>query len=185
LLTDDELLERVRRRDPSGVEALFRRYHAPLCDFVATLLPSHAAAEDVVQDLFYVMWTESSRWRIHTTVRAYLFAAARNRALKQLRHATTVRRVVEANWGADSDDAPGMSAPPLPPDVDLESAEAKRRLRDAIDALPERTRLAMTLRWHQEMSHAEIAEAMDISLKGVEKALSSGMVKLRAAMGPR
>jgi RNA polymerase sigma-70 factor (ECF subfamily) len=131
------------------------------------------------------MWTESSKWRIHTTVRAYLFAAARNRAFKQLRHAAAVRRVAEANWGADSDDTPGMSVPPLPPDVEVESVESRRRLSGAIDALPERTRLAITLRWHQEMSHAEIAEAMDISVKGVEKALSTGMAKLRAAMVAR
>ena len=178
--SDFELLARTQQRDVHAFEALFRRYHQPLCDFVASYLGTPAAAEDVVQDLFAELWTSSATWRVHSTLRAYLFAAARNRALKQLRKD---RRIVPVD-PSDEESTPS-SDPADSMELELESAAAIESLRHAIERLPPRTRLAITLRWGQEMSHAEIAEAMDISLKGVEKLLAVGMVRLREALRRR
>ena len=174
--TDLELLARVQQRDVAAFEALFRRYHQPLCEFIATFLGA-TGAEDVVQDLFVTLWTDSTRWRIHTTLRAYLFGAARNRALKQLR---AEHRIVDL--GEDATMGTVANVEPDARALELESAEAIARLGGAIAGLPPRTRLAVTLRWGQEMSYAEIAEAMNISMKGVEKLLAGGLAKLREAM---
>jgi RNA polymerase sigma-70 factor (ECF subfamily) len=182
LPTDLELFALAQRYDVSAFEALFRRYHQPLCDFVVAYVGVPAVAEDVVQDLFAALWTQSSSWRIHSTLRAYLFAAARNRALKHLR---TEHRIVDLGDDHSDLEREQSADPAFDVQVELESAESIRLLQGAIADLPPRTRLAVTLRWGQEMSHAEIAEAMDISMKGVEKLLSVGMTKLRSALRPR
>jgi RNA polymerase sigma-70 factor (ECF subfamily) len=174
---DIDLFARVQLGDVAAFEAIFRRYHQPLCEFVATYLGALTASEDVVQDLFTALWMDASKWRIHSTLRAYLFAAARNRALKQLRRD---RRIVDL--GDEPSDIPAAAADTTALDVELETGQAIERLGRAIASLPPRTRLAVSLRWGQEMSHAEIAEAMDISLKGVEKLLATGLSKLRESM---
>jgi RNA polymerase sigma-70 factor (ECF subfamily) len=174
---DIDLFARVQQGDVAAFEAIFRRYHQPLCEFVATYLGALTAAEDVVQDLFAALWTDASRWRIHSTLRAYLFAAARNRALKQLRRE---RRIVDL--GDEPPDIPAAADDTTALDIEMESTRVIERLRLAIASLPPRTRLAVSLRWGEEMSHAEIAEAMDISLKGVEKLLATGLAKLRESM---
>jgi RNA polymerase sigma factor (sigma-70 family) len=56
-------------------------------------------------------------------------------------------------------------------------------VRRAIDQLPTRARLAVVLRWQHQMSHAEVAAAMGISNKGVEKLLSTAKAKLRVLLG--
>ena len=48
-----------------------------------------------------------------------------------------------------------------------------------LDSLPERCRLALTLRWQRQMSYAEVAEAMEISVKTVEIYVSRGLAALR------
>jgi RNA polymerase sigma-70 factor (ECF subfamily) len=54
-------------------------------------------------------------------------------------------------------------------------------LASAFEALPERQRQVMRLRWTEELSYAEIAEAVGISVKGVEKHLSRGLAALKSA----
>jgi RNA polymerase sigma-70 factor (ECF subfamily) len=178
---DLELFARAQQHDVPAFETLFRRYHQPLCDFVDAYVRARASAEDIVQDLFVAMWTQGSGWRVQSSLRSYLFAAARNRAFKQLRAQSRITEL-------DDDVGPVESAasdPAIAAELELESAESIRALQRAIASLPPRTRLAITLRWGEEMSHAEIAESMDISLKGVEKLLNVGMARLRGAMKAR
>jgi len=61
----------------------------------------------------------------------------------------------------------------------LDEVERRNRLRAAIEALPERCRLVMQLRWEEQLSHAEIADVLGISVKGVERQLSRGLQFLR------
>ena len=49
----------------------------------------------------------------------------------------------------------------------------------AMESLPERCRLVMQLRWREQLSYAEIAEVMQISVKGVENQLARGLAALR------
>jgi len=65
----------------------------------------------------------------------------------------------------------------------LESHETESAVRQAIDLLPARTRVAFTLQWDYEMSHSEIATAMGISIKGVEKLIATAKTKLKATLG--
>ena len=61
----------------------------------------------------------------------------------------------------------------------MESSQTSRAIRAAIDALPPRTRLAFVLQQDHGMTNAQIGTAMDVSLKGVEKLLSTARAKLR------
>src|SRR2546426_4240898 len=93
---------------PSQWEAAFAAHYGALCDYVLRFVGSAETAEDVVQELFLHLWdTRGPRDAVRLT-RRYLFVAARNRALKYLRHA----RVAET-WLArvDRETAPGPDTP--------------------------------------------------------------------------
>ena len=177
---DAELLRRIAGGDVAAFETIFARYHAPLCGFVARFVASPAEAQEVVQELFLDLWTQRGRWRVTGTPRGYLYAAARNRALKRVRHERVARR-----WAAGEslDERPGGLAAPPPADTALEAEEQLGALREAVAGLPERSRLAVVLRWQEQMSHREVAEAMGISVKGVEKLLTGAMRALRRVLG--
>jgi RNA polymerase sigma factor (sigma-70 family) len=82
----------------------------------------------------------------------------------------------QAEYGRASN---GMSQAAAPADIGIERAESARALQRAIEALPARTRLALVLRWEHSLSHAAVADAMGISVKGVEKLVATAMRKLR------
>jgi len=164
--------------DDATFESTFRTYYASLCGFAFRYVRSAAEAEDIVHDAFTALWSSRQDVRVQSSLRAYLFAAVRNRALNARKHAR-----VESDWAHDeaADDVRELHPHPAQPDELLDRAELETRLAAAMDALPERCALVMRLRWREQMSHAEIAETMGISVKGVEKQLERGLKAVRAS----
>jgi RNA polymerase sigma-70 factor (ECF subfamily) len=170
------LAARIRSGDVAAFEQLFRALHAPLCEVVDSYVLSQQVAEEIVQDLFMAVWVDRDRVPPPRSIRAYLFASARNRALQHLRHRSVVRRWEER---LQTEPASHMNAAPRTPDRLLEMDEVSRALRTAVDQLPPRTRVAFVLRWDYEMSNEQIATAMGITAKGAEKLLATAKAKLR------
>lgn len=170
------LVERIQADDVAAFEQVFRAFHAPLCELVDSYVRSQAVAEDIVQDLFLVIWLKRHTLA-RVALRPYLFTAARNQALRHLRHAAVVRR-----WSFLATREPLANAPERP-DRELEARETTQAVRAAIDDLPPRSRLAFVLRSEHGMSYADVAVAMGISVKGVEKLMSIAKTKLRERLG--
>src|SRR5438093_427910 len=61
----------------------------------------------------------------------------------------------------------------------LETAELEAAVERVLDRVPERCRLALRLRWQRQMSYAEVAAAMGISVKTVEIYVGRGLAILR------
>ena len=161
-------------------ETLFREHYGALCGFAGRYVASPAVAEELVQDLFADLWARRARWAPQTSVRAYLFAAVRNRALNVRK-----RDALERDWAAEEvvSEVPTLQRPLERADTALESEELHRRLDAALESLPERCRLVMRLRWREQLSYAEIAHVMGISTKGVENQLARGLKMLRENLG--
>lgn len=160
--------------DEAAFEALFRLHYSALCGFIYRFVRSRDTAEELVQDVFASMWANRHSLDVRTSVKAYLFRAARNRALNWIEHQGVTRA-----WAERALADPPESASDLPGSR-LEAAELRDRVHRALDVLPARCRLVLRLRYLEQMTHAEVAEAMGISIKGVENQLGRGLKALRA-----
>jgi RNA polymerase sigma-70 factor (ECF subfamily) len=163
--------------DDRAFERLFRDHYGGLCAFALRYVRERSIAEDLVQDLFADLWTRRTTWAPRAGAeRAYLLAAVRNRALNLRK-----RQAVERDWEAGEAAAEVRELHPRPARANqaLESAEIENHVRTALESLPERCRLVMHLRWREQLSYAQIAEVMSISVKGVENQLSRGLKSLR------
>jgi RNA polymerase sigma-70 factor (ECF subfamily) len=172
----------VHADDVRDFATLFREHYAPLCRFADHYLRDDGAAEDLVQDLFAALWTDRALREVRGSVRAYLFAAVRNRALKVRNHGL-VERVWQRPQAAP--EVRELHPSPAQPDDLLAGVERDQGLADAIEALPDRCRLVMQLRWREQLSYAEIASILGISVKGVEIHLSRGLQALRHRLRDR
>jgi RNA polymerase sigma-70 factor, ECF subfamily len=154
-----DLVERLRAGDVRALEELFRQQYEPLCRFAERYLHDRAATEDLVQDLFAALWARRTRLDLRGSLRAYLFASVRNRALNVRKH-----QLVEHAWERD-EAAPEVRAlhrAPRRPDELLDERERDARVRAAIAQLPERCRLVMQLRWEEQLGYSEIASILGI-----------------------
>jgi RNA polymerase sigma-70 factor (ECF subfamily) len=166
-----EWIARVRAGDEAAFEALFRALAPGLCVLVTRYVGARAVAEELVQDLFLDLWTRRADLAADRSITAYLYAAARNRALNHLRRE---RRV--APFPATSLPHREDADPAAPDESELLDA---LELQDAIDHLPARCRLIFTLNRRHEMTYGEIAASLGLSVKTVETQMGRALKSLR------
>jgi len=158
-------------------ESAFQAHYVELCEYVLRFVGSAEAAQDLVQDLFLRLWASRGPRDATRLTRPYLYVAARNRALKYLRH----RRVVAA-W---IDRAVCEEIPPsdTPEDLCLRG-ELDEAVRQAIAELPARCRAIFVLRRREQLSYREIATHLGVSLGTVKSQMWRATLRLRAKLGP-
>jgi RNA polymerase sigma factor (sigma-70 family) len=171
---------------PSPRRELWTAYVAKRSDlvrFFAARLGSHAAAEDLIQDLFLRIETLEIQAPIDNPS-AFLYRTAVNLMLDRLRgeRRTNVR---DRAWhdsrrirvgGADVADEPS-------PEQATESRERMRRLVAAVEHLPPHTRRAFELHKFDGHSHAETARILGVSRKTVEKQVSAALKHITLKLG--
>lgn len=167
---DREWIAQVRAGDPRAFEHLFRAYHPSLCEFAYRYVRVREVAEELVHDVFARLWEAHDALDLRDSLKAYLYTALRNHAISYIRHT-----LVERRW---TEQAPEPDAP-CEAERRLETAELAAAVERVLARLPERCRLALTLRWQRQMSYAEVAEAMGISVKTVEIYVGRGFAALR------
>jgi RNA polymerase sigma-70 factor (ECF subfamily) len=163
------------------LSAIFRTHSGQLYAVAYRYVRSRAVAEELIQDVFLAVWDRRARWGSEQDVTEYVFASVRNRCLNHLRHER-----IEATWQANAAgnaEEGGTSQFARDAAERQEADERTERVRQAVAELPERARRALLLRVHRQLSNAEIAEVMEISVRAVEANLQRAMSALRKALG--
>ena len=174
--SDDDLVARTAGGDKLAFVRLVTRHRGRLLALTARILGSRAAAEDVVQEVVTRAWINAPHWQAKDAGRAsyaaWLSRVAVNLAIDQTRKARPTH--------LDDVDEPvdGNSLP----DVAMIAEERHVRLKAAIAALPERQRVALSLTYDAELSNAEGAATMAVSVGAFELLLVRARKALRLAM---
>ncbi|MEA2763077.1 MAG: hypothetical protein QOD47_2361 [Gemmatimonadaceae bacterium] len=189
-LNDEEagLVIRIRGGDEGAFEALYLAHHDELWRFAYSYVRSRDVAEELVQDVFLAVWGTRATWEVNTRVRAWLYASVRHLALNHLRHERVVARTIgigtrsleagEQSPGSAQIDSMTMGEPPMDQQLTLEAEELAKAVGRAIASLPERRRIAMTLRWKHDMSSLEIARVLGTTPEAVRTLLTRARTDL-------
>ena len=167
---DDKLICRfLGEHDHRGMEILFEYYYRPLVLWADTFLSDIPAAEDVVQDFLVDFWEKRAYERITSgSIRGYLFAAVRNRALKLLEKRDVLREA-------------GGVLPVLvnESDTDWLTEEILQAVEAEIEKLPPRMREVLRAVYIDGLSYRETAEKFVISIATVKTLLVNALKRLR------
>ena len=80
-----ELLASIAGGDAGALTALYERMRAPLLAYLILLVRDNGVAEEVLQDTILAVWRGAGRFRDESSVRSWVFAIARRRAIDRLR----------------------------------------------------------------------------------------------------
>lgn len=180
--TETALVDRIRAGDEAACEALYLGHHEALWRFAYAYVHAPDVAEELVQDVFLALWRDRATWDVRVGVRAWLFGAVRNRARNHLRHERIVARLTE-RAAVPPPDAVGMGTRFVDPQTTVEEQELTDAVARAIATLPERRRIALTLRWKHELSAAEIARVLGTTPESVRVLLTRGRQELAQLLG--
>jgi RNA polymerase sigma-70 factor, ECF subfamily len=169
-------LSKLREGDHAAFDAIFRQWYAPVVRTAARVVHDAGVAEELAQEVFLELWRRREQFPDGSSVPGYLFQSVRNRALNHLRH-LKVQQKSESFVQALAE--PGEEA-----DADAQAGELEGAIRDAIEALPPRTREVFLLSRERNLRYAEIAELLDISVKAVEANMSRALRQLRDRLAP-
>ena len=168
-------LQKMRAGDSSGLEALMDAYASYVSAVVWNILRgamSPEDAEEVVSDVFLAAWNQAADLK-PGHVKGWLGAVARNKAKRKLRDC----------HGALSleDDALDVPGPDSAAD-EAERMEERRRVREAVDSLPERDREIFLRHYYYAQTVTEISDATGVNAATVKTVLRRGRVKLKEAL---
>jgi len=162
---------------PRAWERAFATHYVGLCEYVLRLIGSAEAAEDLVQELFLRLWDTRGPRDASRLTRPYLYVAARNRALKYLRHA----RVVDA-WSEHARGTPRCSS--VTPEDQCIAADLRDAVARAVGELPPRCRDVFVLRRRDHLGYQEIARRLGVSLGTVKSQMWRAAELLRGKLAP-
>lgn len=160
--------------DRQALATLYNRHACDLLGYLAHLIGDANEAEDLVQELFLVVWRDADRFRGASSVRTWLFGIAHNLGLMALRRKRS-QSLDEAT--ADRLTASG------PDPVDLAALALDReRLYAALATLPAAQRAVIELTFYHGLTRAEAAQVMDCPVGTVKSRLHYALRALAYVM---
>ncbi|MBC8467988.1 MAG: RNA polymerase sigma factor [Planctomycetes bacterium] len=161
-LTDEQLMIAVGKGDIASFEQIVIRYQQFAWRIAYRYTDNRSDAEEISQEAFVRVLDSAKNYRRRAKFSTYLYKILANLCLDHAR-----KRNPQI-----TDEFSGEKEFTETPYSNLQIKERDQAVRSAIDSLPNRQRLAVILRYYENLSYAQIADAMDSSIKAVERLLA-------------
>jgi len=171
---DESLMQAAGKGDRKAFEEIVRRHQIWAWEIAHRFLGDEAEAADLVQEAFIRLLKASNRYRPTAKFTTYFYRIITRLCLDwaKKKRAFTMREVPES-----SDPNPDAGE-------EMVRKETAAAVRAALNALPPKQRMAIVLRYFENMNYEEMAAVLETTTKAVERLMARGREHLRAALGP-
>jgi RNA polymerase sigma-70 factor (ECF subfamily) len=183
---DSKLMIAYQQGDQEAFDYLLDKYHRPIVNFIYKFVNNAAEAEDLAQEVFLRIHRARMRYEPRAKFASWIYRIAANLSLKEIGRR---RRVFfwkgnhNANGRGEEEELPVPD--PLPnAERRMISSEMGRIIRNAIQALPPKERLALVLRRYEDLSYRDIAEIMNCTEAAVKTYIHRGKLHVRDRILP-
>lgn len=171
-INEQVLISRLSKREDAAFEEVFKANYKSLHAYSFTITREEAAAEEIVQNVFYKLWDRAGSLSIEGSVRAYLYRAVHNESLNHLKH-LKVRREHQLHIVHRMDQSAENTS------RKIQVKELEKKIQQALNELPEQCRTVFQLSRFEELRYREIADRLNISVKTVENQMGKALKLLR------
>jgi len=170
-ITDEDLMERLQRdNDSLALETLVRRYERPLYAYACRVTGSREAAQDVFQETFIRIYRKRTSFRLGARFRPWVYQICLNLCRDHLRKRK--RRPEQ-----ELPETPVVDPGPSPHDQAARKL-LERKVREAVEELPEKHREVFMLAHYEQLSYPEVAAVLGLPLGTVKSRMFHCMRKL-------
>jgi len=183
--SDVQLMLEAKAGNDASFEHLLQRYRTPLVNFLYRMVRDSATAEDLAQEVFLRVYRARHGYEAGAKFTTWLFRIGTNLALNRIRDTRYRHMEVSLDVRAE-DDQPVMELPARELRVDQILIERDRTviIRRAVEALPEKQRIAVLLHKYEEMDYCEIAKVLECSESALKSLLFRAYETLRVQLAP-
>jgi len=183
--SDAEVMLRVKTGDDSAFEYLVQKYRRPMVSFMYRMTHNATVAEDLAQEVFLRVYRSRDNYEPSAKFTTWLYRIASNLAVNYARD-TRHERAENAVSIDEQDEDTGLTVDV--PDNSLSAEESILRrermaaIRQRVQALPERQRIAVIMHKYQEMDYRQIAEVLKLSESATKSLLFRAYETLRVQL---
>lgn len=162
-------------------EQFYIRYFPRVKNFAKLLTKSEEDAEDIAQNIFLKLWAHPEIWQEENAmITNYLYTITRNEIFNLFRHQKIQQEYADKIMAAQLlDEFRGEDSSLL---ENLYYKEMLLLIKMSIEQLPSRSREIFEMSRFQGLSHKEIANKLQISLRTVENSIYKTLLKLHKVL---
>ena len=168
---DSILIQRLKKGEEKAYVFLLDKYHKRMYAYALTLIENHAAAEDIVQNVFLNTWKSRKILNEKYAIESFLFKAVYNEFLNTYKKDKSVFILQMKYYETMSEVVEHMDDTFLKKMMMLVSSE--------IEKLPPKCKQVFLLSKKEGLSNIEIAEHLGVSLKTIEAQITKSFSVLR------
>ena len=172
--TDSELVVRCLQRDEVAWQLLVERHSRRVLNIAYQFTGRRDEAEELSQEIFLRVFRSLHLFDLSTHFVPWLVRVSRNLCIDE--HRSRARE--KAALVGDEPDPERTADTAKTPFANLESLDLERRVRQALDRLPEELRTSVILRDLQGLSYSEIAESLKVAVGTVKSRIHRGRLEL-------
>ena len=169
----ETLVERLR--DPRTCREAFgdvvKEYSQSLYWQIRRMVPSHADADDILQNTFLKAWNSIENFRGDAKLSTWLYKIAINESLTWLE-----QKRKQKNLTVDDESQALINLIEADPDFDGDTLSLE--LRKAIATLPEKQRLVFNMRYFDEMKYEQMSEILGTSVGALKASYHLAVKKI-------
>lgn len=165
-------MTRTARGDMNAFEELVSRHQQSALNVAYRFLGDRTLSEDAAQEAFLRILAAAGRYRPTASFRTYLFSVIWHLCVDVRRKEG--RRAVES--------LPGRESPAEGPAEAVMRDERSALVRQALQELPSRQKMALVLKHYEDLSYQEIARALGCSVRAVDALLTRARRRLRDSL---
>lgn len=167
--TDKEIFQRISEGDEIAFARIFTSWYQPLFWHALKILKSEFWAEEIIQEVFALLWINRIQLADINNPGAYLYKMVTNKALDRIRKQKLEVKIQYF-----------IAMQPETEQGESDDGKWKRELLlKAIESLPEQRRLVYELRFQQGISYDEIAQKLSISKNTVRNQIVKALDTIR------
>lgn len=173
-MTDTNIIEQLKQGSEQAFKKLVNTHQKLVVNTCYGMVQNREDAEDIAQEVFIEVYRNIENFRADAKLSTWLYRIAVNRSLNHIRdnkkHKWFQSFEVEVR-GKNREVMQASTENTDEPEYDLENKQRAIILREAINSLPEKQKVAFTLSKYEDLSYQEIAAVMDLSVSSVESLL--------------
>ena len=183
--SDAEVMLRVRAGDDSAFAYLVQKYRRPMVSFMYRMAHNAAVAEDLAQEVFLRVYRSRESYEPSAKFSTWLYRIATNLAVNYVRD-TRHERPENMVSVDEPDQETGLTMDvrdtSLTAEEEILRRERMAAIRQRVQALPERQRLAVLMHKYQQMDYRQIAQILKLSESATKSLLFRAYETLRVQL---
>ena len=182
-MDDLQAIRRLKNGDIGGLEILIACYQAKAVRTAYLVTHDEPMAEDVVQDAFVRFYERARQFDERRAFEPYFLRSVVNAALNAVEKESRSAASLDEEAELSALECLLACASAISVEEQVEFAQLKREILQALGALSPRQRAVAVQRYYLEMSEKEMTEALDIAPGTVKWLLNAARARLRSLLG--